>query len=107
MKLPRGFSEFDPADYLTDPEDVVEYLNATLEDGTAQEVAMALGAVARSEGMSKIARDTGLNRVSLYTSLSEEGNPSLNTIMKVLDTLGLRLTVKRKPKEALHNAATE
>ena len=104
MELPQGFKEFDPAEYLTDPEDVVEYLNAFLEDGSAQEVAMALGTVARSEGMSRIARDTGLNRVSLYTSLSEDGNPSLGTFMKVLDVLGLKLAVKRKSRGDLAGA---
>lgn len=93
-----GFKEFDASSYLKNPEDVESYLNAVLEDGSAQEVALALGTIARSEGMSRIARDTGLNRVSLYTSLSNEGNPSLDTIMKVLDVLGYRLQAVRKPK---------
>ena len=91
-----GFSKFDPADYLNTPEDVEAYLNAVLEDGTAQEVALALGTVARSKGMSSVARDTGLNRVSLYTSLGENGNPSLDTAMRVLDVLGYRLHAERK-----------
>lgn len=92
------FKEFDASGYLTSPEEVEAYLNAVFEDGTAQEVALALGTVARYEGMSKVARDAGLNRVSLYTSLGESGNPSLDTIMKVLDVLGFQLFVERKPK---------
>ena len=95
-----AFREFDASGYLTSPEEVEAYLNAVLEDGTAQEVALALGTVARSAGMSKIARDAGLNRVSLYTSLGENGNPSLDTIIKVLDVLGFQLVVERKPKAA-------
>ena len=95
-----GFSRFDVADYLNTPEDIEAYLNAVLADGTAQEVALALGTVARSEGMSKVARDTGLNRVSLYTSLGEDGNPSLDTVMRVMDVLGYRLHAERKPELA-------
>ena len=95
-----AFREFDASSYLKSPEEVEAYLNAVFEDGTAQEVALALGTVARSEGMSKISRDTGLNRVSLYTSLGENGNPSLDTIMKVLAALGYRLHVEREQKAA-------
>ena len=95
-----AFREFDASSYLTSPEEVEAYLNAVFEDGTAQEVALALGTVARSQGMSKIARDTGLNRVSLYTSLGENGNPSLDTAMKVVDVLGYRMRIERKPQEA-------
>lgn len=92
-----AFKEFDASGYLTDPEDVMAYLNAVLDGGNAQEVALAIGTIARSEGMSKIARDAGLNRVSLYTSLSDEGNPSFDTVLRVLDVLGFRIRIERKP----------
>lgn len=91
------FKEFDASEYLTNPEEIEAYLNAVLEDGNAQEVALALGTVARCEGMTRVARDANLNRVSLYTSLSKEGNPSLDTIMRVLDVLGYQLRAVRKP----------
>ena len=91
------FKEFDASSYLNGPEDIEAYLNAVLEDGSAQEVALALGTIARAKGMTSVARDAGLNRVSLYTSLSKEGNPSLDTIMRVLDVLGFRLHAERKP----------
>lgn len=93
-----AFKGFDAAAYLTGPEEIEAYLNAVFADGTAQEVALALGTVARAEGMSRVARDAGLNRVSLYTSLGEGGNPSLDTIMRVLDVLGFQLQAERKPK---------
>lgn len=98
------FKEFDAAAYLTGPEEVEAYLNAVFADGTAQEVALALGTVARAEGMSRIARDAKLNRVSLYTSLSKDGNPSLDTIMRVLDVLGFRLQAERKPEQSTASA---
>jgi probable addiction module antidote protein len=46
--------------------------------------------------MSKIANDIGLNRESLYKSLSREGNPSFSTMTKVLDTLGYELKILPK-----------
>lgn len=98
--MPERFTKWDVSDYLETPEDVVAYLDAWLEDGTAQEIAMALGDIARSKGMTEISRRTGLNRVSLYTSLGENGNPSFDTVLKVIDALGYRLRVERKPKDA-------
>ncbi len=53
----------------------------------------ALGDVARARGMSKLARDTGLSRESLYKSLSGERAPSSDTLFKVLKALGFKLTV--------------
>lgn len=41
--------------------------------------------------MTEIARETGLSRESLYKALSENGNPSLATVLKVATVLGLKL----------------
>ena len=89
-------SGFDPANYLATEDDVVAYLNTWLEDGTPQEIAAALGDVARSKGMSKIAKRAGLGRQALYNALSENGNPTLETLTSVLAALGLELTVRKK-----------
>ncbi|WP_287731161.1 addiction module antidote protein [Microcystis sp. M090S1] len=43
--------------------------------------------------MTRIARETGLGRESLYKSLSNQGNPEFATVLKVLQALGLRLQV--------------
>jgi probable addiction module antidote protein len=43
--------------------------------------------------MTHIARETGLGRESLYKALSIEGNPEFATVLKVLQSLGLRLQV--------------
>ncbi|HRQ59878.1 MAG TPA: putative addiction module antidote protein [Azoarcus taiwanensis] len=56
-------------------------------------IARALGDIARAKGMSAVARETGLSRESLYKSLSENGNPSLATVLKVAKALGLRFRV--------------
>lgn len=84
---------FDAANYITSPEDVVEYLNAVLEENDPAALTQALGTIARSEGMTRIAEKTGLKREGLYKSLGEGGNPSFATVSKVLDACGLRLQI--------------
>ena len=75
---------WDAADYLEHPEDVVAYLEAALEDGDPHLVVAALGDIARSRGMTRVAADAGLGRESLYKALSSEGNPRFATVLKVL-----------------------
>ena len=82
---------WDPADHLTTPEARVAYLEAALQEGEPALVAAALGDIARAEGMSRVARETGLGRESLYKALSPNGNPELGTVMKVIAALGLQL----------------
>jgi probable addiction module antidote protein len=85
---------WDPAEHLATEEDMVAYLEAALEDGDSELVAAVLGDIARSRGMTEIARATGLGRESLYKALSPEGNPELATVLKVVRALGLRLHVR-------------
>lgn len=86
---------FDPAEFLNTEDDVVFFLEAAMEGNDAAHFARALGHVARSKGMTEIARRTGLGRQALYNALSENGNPTLETLMAVLSALGLRLSVTR------------
>lgn len=84
---------YDVAEHLRTPEEMVAYLNAWLEDAPddAAGITRALGDIARAKGMSQVARDAGLSRESLYRALSEEGNPSFATVLKVANALGVRL----------------
>ena len=86
-------SRYDVAEHLRTPEEMAAYLEACLEeaDGDAAFVAKALGDIARARGMTQVARDTGLSRESLYKALSGERTPSFDTILKVVEALGLRL----------------
>lgn len=93
-KIKESFSRYDTADYLKTEEDIAAYLEATLEENDPILLAAALGDVARARNMSQLARDTGLTREGLYKALSGQGNPSLATIMKVAQALGLRLSFK-------------
>jgi len=84
---------FEMSDYLDSPEMIQEYIQAAIEDGDSVTLRLALADVAKVKGMSAIAESTNLNRQNLYKSLSENGNPSFNTINKVLTACGLKLQV--------------
>ena len=72
------------AEHLKTKEEREAYLNAAFEDGDASVIAAALGDIAKAEGMSKVAKRTGLGRESLYKALSPDGNPALSTLLTVI-----------------------
>jgi probable addiction module antidote protein len=84
---------YDVAEQLRTPEEMAAYLDAWLTEAPddAAGIARALGDIARAKGMSQVARDAGLSRESLYKALSENGNPSFATVLKVARALGVRL----------------
>jgi probable addiction module antidote protein len=82
---------WDPAEHLDTEQDMAAYLEAALEEGDPALVAAALGDIARTKGMTQVAREAGLGRESLYKALSPGGNPEFATIMKVVAALGLQL----------------
>ena len=84
---------FDMANHLGSEEEITEYLRQVLEDNDPAELAGALGDIARARGMTQLARDTGLSRESLYKSLSGERAPSSETLFKVMQALGFKLTL--------------
>jgi probable addiction module antidote protein len=86
------YKRFDAADYLDGLDDVAAYLEIALE-GSADDptaVPRALGVIARSQNMSELARRVDMSRDGLYKALSEDGNPTWSTILKVTNALGLR-----------------
>ena len=85
---------YDVAETLRTPDEMAAYLEACIEDadGDAAFIAKALGDIARSQGMTQIARQTGLSRESLYKALSGDRSPSFDTVLKVISALGLKLS---------------
>jgi len=80
---------------LADPREAAAYLDAALEEGDRAVFLVAIRNVIKAlGGMSHIARKTGLNRENLYRVLSEQGNPELASLEKLLKSLGLRLSVE-------------
>lgn len=87
--------DYDPADVLKSDEAIEVFLNDAFASGNAQYIAKALGVVARAKGMSRIARETGLAREQLYRSLSENGNPTLETTLAVMKAVGFEMSGRR------------
>jgi probable addiction module antidote protein len=83
---------YDVAEQLRTPEEMAAYLDAWLEEAPddVAGITRALGDIARAKGMSQVARDAGLSRESLYKALSENGNPSFATVLKVARALGVK-----------------
>lgn len=92
----RLYRRFDPADYLDSIDDVATYLEIALEESAEDPTAVprALGVIARSTNMSELARRVGMSRDGLYKALSDQGNPTWSTVLKVTSALGLRLTLR-------------
>ena len=85
---------YDVAETLRTPDEMAAYLEACIEeaDGDAAFISKALGDIARAQGMTKISRQTGLSRESLYKALSGDRSPSFDTVLKVIAALGLKLS---------------
>jgi len=74
------------------------YLEACMEEsnGDAAFIAQALGNIAKAKGMTQVARESGLSRESLYKALSGDRSPGFDTILRVIDALGMRLHAEVK-----------
>ena len=83
-------------DHLQTPEECALFLEAVLAEAGDDPtfIAKAIGDLARARGMAQTARSAGITREGLYKALSEKGNPSFGTVVKVLSALGLRLHVE-------------
>ena len=85
-------SVWDHAKYLETDEEIYAYLSDIFSTNDSRLIVAAIGDVARAQGMTKIAENTECGRESLYKSLSHDGNPSFETVIKVLSAIGYRLT---------------
>lgn len=89
--MKKKFTTFDAADYLDNDEVIAEYLNAALEDENPDVFLRAIADVAKARGMSKLAKDAGLGRESLYKALAPGAKPRYDTILKLIRALGVEL----------------
>lgn len=87
-------SKYQATDYLKTDGDIKAYLNASFATGDSALIARALGDVAKIKGMSKVAKDTDLDRSSLYSSLTTEGDPKLSTLTKLIESFGYTFAIK-------------
>ena len=91
--LKAATKPWDAAEFLGADTDVRHYLEAAFEDDDPALIRNAFSAVTRARGMTALARDTGLSREALYKAFGENGNPTLDTLLKVTKALGVRLAI--------------
>ena len=91
--MTEHFSHWDPVDHLRSQEDMAMYLDACLEEdpGDGSVVRAALHDIARAQGMTQLAKASGITREGLYKALSPTGNPEFSTILKVIKALKIKL----------------
>lgn len=89
-------SDFDATQYLTSPAAIAAFLDEAAATGDAKFMAHCLGVVAKAVGMGKVAGLAGVNRQALYRSLSGDMAPRIDTLMAVLDALGMRLHIQTR-----------
>ena len=90
------YTPWDSAELLTNDDIIIEYLKAALEENDPAFFIKAVGNVARAKGMTAVAQEARLGRPSLYKSLSGERDPRIGTVMKVLEAIGVQLTVESR-----------
>ena len=100
-------SRFDASELLDTPARRAAYLSAALETGDIEEIRDALGILARTRGVADIAHHAHLSRTGLYKALGGNGNPELGTFVRVLTTLGIRLTATAAEQPRKSRAAAK
>ena len=93
--MAETFTRWDAADHLRSAEDIRLYLEACAEEdpGDGSLIRAALNDIARAQNMSRLARESGMTREGLYKALSENGNPSFATVMRITRALGMHLRI--------------
>lgn len=84
---------FDPVAHIQTAEDLVRYLDTVLEYKDPEFLKSSLRRLSETEGMTRLAEKVGMSRQGLYKALSDDGDPKLSTVMKILDSLGLRISL--------------
>jgi probable addiction module antidote protein len=89
----KELAPFNAAEFLDNEEVIAEYLAAALEDPNPDTFLRAMANVAKARGVSQVAKYSGLGRESLYKALAPGAKVRYETVRKVLDSLGVKLTI--------------
>lgn len=90
MEKMEGALKISPK-YFKDQEAMASYLSEALRDSDPARFLEALATVAKSYGITRLARESGLGRESLYKSLRPGANPRYQTVLKIFSALGLKI----------------
>ncbi|MCY4226233.1 MAG: putative addiction module antidote protein [Gammaproteobacteria bacterium] len=93
--MTEKLTTFDSAEHLNSEQAIAIFLEDAFESGDPACIPLALGVTARARGMTEIAMQAGLSREQLYRPFSKEGNPTLRSMLAVMQVLGIRMSVKR------------
>jgi probable addiction module antidote protein len=105
-KMAIKISKFDISEYLNNEEAIAAYLSAIVEERDPKLLLSAISDIAKARGMAKIASDSGLGRESLYKALNPEAKPRFDTIMRVLNSLGVNIgfnAIAKKKRKVLQS----
>ena len=93
--MSEAFTRWGVTEHLRTREDARLYLEACAEEdpGDGSLIRAALNDIARAGNMSRLARDVGMSREGLYKALSEDGNPSFATVMRIARALGMQVRI--------------
>ncbi|WP_426075612.1 addiction module antidote protein [Janthinobacterium sp. PSPC3-1] len=91
-----GLTRFDPAQHLTSPEAVAAYMSEIVATGNAELFQSAMNDVVRAHGMGKVAAKADITREGAYKALREGSKPRFETILKMLDALGMQFAIVPK-----------
>ena len=83
--------KYDNDSHFNSEEEMLMHINEFMDDGEISSVLSALGDIARGRNVSQLSRETGISREGLYHALSDKGNPTFITMMKITKALGLKL----------------
>ena len=92
----RDFNEI-LKDKLKSPELAIAYLNEALASGDKKGFLLALKDVIEARGdISSFAQQAHISRQNIYRMLSEEGNPTLDSLSAIFSAMGLQLHLSPK-----------
>lgn len=94
--MSKKLARFDVSDYLDNESIITEYLTSILETGNIPLLISAIGDIAKARGMGQVAEKSGLGRESLYKALKSDSQPRFETIIKVLDSLDIKVKFEGK-----------
>ncbi len=98
--MAEKLTTYDPAEDLNSDEAIAIFMSEAFQTNDVGYIAHALGVVARAKGMAQIAGQTGLSREQLYRSFSENGNPTLKTMLAVMKAMGIELSARSVRRQA-------
>ena len=93
--MAEAISRWEITEHLRTRDDARLYLEACGEEdpGDGSLIRAALNDIAGAQDVSELAREVGMTREGIYKALSDNGNPTFATIMRITRALGMRVRI--------------